>query len=310
MSWRPAASPGDPRAPTCRSRPAAPGCAGWKTPWACRCWNGAGAGSPPGPAGEALARHARVLLQYTDRMRDDLGGYARGLRGQVRLWCNTAGMAEHLPEPLADFLARHPDVDVDLREHPSHRIAQAVREGAADLGIVSDTVDLSNLDHAPFRPDPLVLVAPAGHPVATRRSVRFAETLAYDHVCLAGASALALHLEDHALRAGHRMRIRVRTGGFDALVRMVARGAGLGIVPRAAARGRRAGIARIALDEPWAERRLALCARDFGALAPYARALVAALAHQRAANTASSADASSTFNAHASNSLSDAAASR
>ncbi|MDX3906874.1 MAG: LysR substrate-binding domain-containing protein [Pigmentiphaga sp.] len=239
----------------------------------------------PTPAGQALARHAR-LLQYAERMQDDLGHYARGLRGQVRLWCNTAGMSVHLPEPLADFLVRHPEVDVELQEHPSHRIAHAVREGAADLGIVSDAVDLAGLAHAPFRPDPLVLVAPAGHPLATGRPVRFTGTLDYDYVGLAQDSALALHLEDHALRAGRRLRIRVRAGGLDALVRMVARGVGLGIVPEAAACGPCEGVVAIRLDEPWAERRLMLCARDFDALAPYARGLVAGLLAPEAAGRA------------------------
>ncbi|VCU68000.1 HTH-type transcriptional regulator CysL [Pigmentiphaga humi] len=235
-------------------------------------------GVAPTAAGEALARHARLMLQEADRLVDDLGGYARGLRGQVRLWANSSAAAEHLPEPLADFLVAHPDMDVDLQHHPSHRTAQAVREGVADLGVVSDAMDLAGLARAPFRDDPLVLLAPRGHPLAGRGTVRFGDTLEHDYVGLGAANALALHLEDHALRAGRRMRLRVRAETAEALVRMVARGAGLGIVPRASlGRGRHPELVRLALGETWANRRLVLCARDFAALPGHARALVQAL---------------------------------
>ena len=49
-------------------------------------------------------------------MRGELGEYARGLKGHVRLLANPAAMAEHLPEALAAFLAANPNVDVDLDE--------------------------------------------------------------------------------------------------------------------------------------------------------------------------------------------------
>lgn len=76
-------------------------------------------GVRPTPAGRALLHHARAVMGQVERMRGELGEYAHGLKGHVRLLANTAAMAEHLPEALAAFLAENPNVDVDLDERPS-----------------------------------------------------------------------------------------------------------------------------------------------------------------------------------------------
>ncbi|HWT67823.1 MAG TPA: LysR substrate-binding domain-containing protein [Pseudomonas sp.] len=236
-------------------------------------------GVTPTPAGKALAQHARLLLQQAERMQQDLAEYAKGVKGQVRLLCNTTAIAEHLPEVLADFLCRHPNLDIDLQEMPSLRIVHALRLGAADLGIVSDAVDTHTLQTLPFRDDPLALIVPIGHPLAGGATPRFSDTLGYDYVGLAADSALSVYLEEQALHAGVRMQIRIRVEGFDGVIRMVARGAGLAIVPLAAIQRRPADqpLKSFTLEENWAQRKLLLCARSFTDLPGYARTLLDAL---------------------------------
>jgi DNA-binding transcriptional LysR family regulator len=236
-------------------------------------------GVTPTPAGKALARHARVLLQQAQRMQQDLAEYANGVKGQVRLLCNTTAITEYLPELLADFLREYPNLDIDLQELPSARITHALRQGAADLGIVSDAVDTTDLQTRAFRNDPLVLIVPHEHPLAQASSVSFADTLHHDYIGLNANSALAVYLEEQALHAGSRMQIRIRADGFEGVMRMVARGAGLAIVPLAAIERVPVGptFKRLALQESWAQRKLLLCARDFVALPGYAKALLHAL---------------------------------
>ncbi|UCP08961.1 LysR family transcriptional regulator [Pseudomonas sp. MM213] len=244
-------------------------------------------GVTPTSAGKALAQHARLLLQHADRMQQDLAEYAKGVKGQVRLLCNTTAITEYLPEVLADFLCRHPNLDIDLQELPSLRIVHALHQGAADLGIVSDAVDTHALETQPFRDDPLVLIMPLGHPLADGATPSFSETLHHDYVGLSANSALAVYLEEQALHAGMRMQIRIRAEGFDGVIRMVARGAGLAIVPLAAIERRAVDqpFKHVALQEAWAQRKLLLCAPSFAGLPGYARALLDALC---AANRAGS----------------------
>ncbi|KFE53353.1 LysR family transcriptional regulator [Pseudomonas syringae] len=239
-------------------------------------------GVTPTPAGKALAQHARLILQQVERMQMDLADYRKGFKGRVRLLCNSSTLSEHLPELLAEFLVNHPNTDVDVEEQPSLRILHAVRNGTADIGIISDAVDTSDLQTRPFRADPLALIMPLDHPLQTEQNVRFSQTLDYEFVGLAVNSALAIYLEEQALHVGKRLHIRVRAEGFDAAIRMVSHGAGLSIVPLAAVE-RWQATARfksIPLSDAWADRQLLLCATDFDALPGYAQVLLEALRSQ------------------------------
>jgi molybdate transport repressor ModE-like protein len=152
------------------------------------------------PAGRTLLHHARLVTGQMERMRGELGEYARGLKGHVRLLANTAAAAEFLPEILAAFLAANPSVDVDLDERPSPEVARAVAEGLAEIGIAAAHADFSGLVAMPFRTDRLMLVVPCGHKLASRGRVAFVEALGSEFVGLSGDSALGGHLAEHAAR--------------------------------------------------------------------------------------------------------------
>ncbi|UTL81939.1 LysR family transcriptional regulator [Pseudomonas putida] len=237
-------------------------------------------GVQPTPAGQALLQHARLIGQQVERLQFELGQYAQGQQGQVRLLCNTAALTEYLPELLAGYLADNPGVSVDVQEMPSLRIVQSITQGMADLGIISTAAPSTHLQTLPFRDDPLALITPLAHPLSSEPAPSFIDSLAHGHVGLGANSALALYLEEQALREGRRMRVRVRAEGFDGVIRMVAGGAGVGVVPLAAVK-RWEGLLPlhwVALREDWANRRLLLCARVFAGLPGYAAGLVERLA--------------------------------
>src|SRR3954462_11063564 len=62
-------------------------------------------GVTPTQAGRTLFLHACTSLGQAEGMREDLGAYAGGLAGQVRVLSNTNALTEFLPETLSSFLA-------------------------------------------------------------------------------------------------------------------------------------------------------------------------------------------------------------
>src|SRR5215204_5412664 len=98
-------------------------------------------GVTPTQAGRTLLQHARTILRQTERLREDLGAYAGGSAGQVRVLSNTNALTEFLPETLSAFLAAHPNVSVDLEERLSDEIVGLIAEGVADIGVVAGTLD-------------------------------------------------------------------------------------------------------------------------------------------------------------------------
>jgi DNA-binding transcriptional LysR family regulator len=233
-------------------------------------------GVTPTQAGRTLLQHARAILRQAERLREDLGAYAGGLAGQIRVLSNTNALTEFLPEALSSFLAAHPNVSVDLEERLSDEIVGLVAEGVADLGIVAGTVDMSALETFPFRKDRFVLVVARDHALAKRNRIAFAQVLEHDFVGLDRASAIQRFLADKAARIGQPLRLRVQLRSFDAVCRLVERNVGIGIVPESTAR-RTTGtmaIAAVALTDAWAARELTICVRSTRELPPYARQLV------------------------------------
>jgi DNA-binding transcriptional LysR family regulator len=243
-------------------------------------------GVAPTAAGLTLVHHARVVLAQMERMRGELGEYALGLKGHVRVLCNTAALTEFLPEALGRFMAGNPNVNIDLEERLSVDIVQAVVDGMADLGIVADAIAMWGLEQYPFRLDRLVVVMARGHPLQLllrekkARTIPFADTLDYAFIGLAGDSALQRYLGEHAARAGKPLFPRIRLRSFDAICRLVASGAGIGIVPATAARAcqRSLKLYSVPLADAWAERRLTICVRRLADLPLHARRLISALA--------------------------------
>jgi DNA-binding transcriptional LysR family regulator len=232
-------------------------------------------GVRPTAAGEALLRHARAVLAQLAQLRGELAQHGRGLRGQVRLMCNTSALVQHLPPLLADFLRRHPAIDAAVEESASHLTVQALRQDAADMGIVSDVADTAGLHTVAWRHDPLVLVLPRGHTLAASRRVAFAQALAHELVGYAPASALHAHLSLQAAQLGRPMRLRAQLGSFEAVCTLVAQGVGAAVMP-AAVLARAGGGARLStrpLSDAWARRTLLLCARPGLAAAQPARQL-------------------------------------
>ena len=231
------------------------------------------------PAGRCLVEHARLILQQVERMRGDLGAFARGLSGSVRLLSNTAALSEHLPEVLAKYLADNPTISLDIEERESADIAAALASGAADVGIASAAALPDTIEQFPFRDDALVLVLPHGDGLGRKRALALADVVDRAFVSLPPGSALQRHIAGHAARLGKTLQIRARVTSFDDVCRMVEASAGIGIVPEASAARCRPGmrIEVVRLSDPWASRRLAICVRHLSSLPAGAQRLVAHL---------------------------------
>jgi DNA-binding transcriptional LysR family regulator len=235
------------------------------------------------PAGIALVHHAQLIVQQLERMRGELSEYADGFRGRVRLFANTTASAEFLPSALAVFLSRNAQIDIDLEEHSSRDIVRAVAGDLAEIGIVGDEVNpAKELQTFPFAEDRLVMIVPRDHAASRQRSIAFRDALAFDHVGLPAGNALQDTIEDHAARAGRRLKLRVRLPGFDGVCQVVGSGIGVAVVPATAARRYQRGAAFriIPLIDTWAPRRLTICVRNLAALSPHPQRLVE---HLRAA---------------------------
>ncbi|MDQ6640541.1 MAG: LysR family transcriptional regulator [Pseudomonadota bacterium] len=243
------------------------------------------------PAGLALLENARSVLFTMDRIVADAASFSGGLQGHVRLIATASAIAEALLDDIASFM-REPaneNILVDIEERFSRDLVRQLRDGNASLGVCWDNVDFEGLGHRPYRRDRLALAVYAGHSLAGRESVRFEETLEFDHVGLPPQAAVHTMLQRAAARAGRTISYRVIVSNFDAALRVVAANLGVSVVPLEVGRRSAVGvdIQLIPIADAWAERSFAICFRQLEALPPASRHLVAYLEGRAAEATRS-----------------------
>jgi DNA-binding transcriptional LysR family regulator len=228
----------------------------------------------PTPAGLALVSHARQVLQQVGRLAGELSEYAKGLKGRVRLHSNSSALTQFLPEQLATFSARYPEIRLEIEERRTHDVGRAVAAGEADVGVIVQTVP-DGLQAWPYRSDRLAAVLPRKHALR-KRSVAFAELLDYDFACLDTSTAITRALIAAAERVNRPLRMRVQVWSFEAMCRLVQAGLGVGVMPEGAGASfaTSLGLRFVPLTDSWALRQHFICVRDFDALPVHARRLV------------------------------------
>ena len=239
-------------------------------------------GVEPTPAGQSLLEHARTMLASADQIEREMGDYALGVRGQVRILATASVMAESLADDVAGFLQvpAHHDIRISMEERVSPEVIRGIKEGVASVGICWDAADLSGLQSCGYRHDNLAIVAHPSHPLAGHDSLAFEQTLDYEHVSLPVQSAVQVLLQRAAALRGKAIVHRVIVSNFEAVLRVVRANLAISVVPREVAEpyARTYGLRVMPLTDDWARRRFAICFRDEAGLSAAARVLVRHLA--------------------------------
>jgi len=203
-------------------------------------------------------------------------GATQSLTGHVRIAANLSTITQFLPTDLESFLKKQPLIDVHLEEKVSTAVVSAVQENACDIGLIVEGPKVDGLELIPYKTDRLVLTVPPGHALAEKKSVRFADTLAYDYVGLHTGSQINLALQRAAAECDKGWRCRMQVHTYDALAAMVQAGLGIGMLPEKMAHlfAKAMNVRVVELDEPWTQRNHAIVIRSYDALQAASKRLI------------------------------------
>ncbi|MFC4906189.1 LysR family transcriptional regulator [Actinomadura gamaensis] len=200
-------------------------------------------GVRPTPAGEHLLPHARALLErYADTARA-LESLRRVDAGTLRLGAFSTANAVLVPRALTRFGARHPGVDIRLREGLTEVLLPALDAGELDLALVSTHKQggLAPADLVALGDDPLLVALPEGHRLARRRTVPLAG-LADENWIVADDAAAVAALHARCAPAGFVPRTPLRVAEWTSKLGLVAAGFGVTLVPALAVGGVREDV--------------------------------------------------------------------
>ena len=227
-------------------------------------------------AGHAVMQHALRLFQGFEQFSNELGEYAKGIKGHVRLWANMSSLTEFLPSALASFLKQHPEIQVEVEEQISGDIVKALIDGIADIGVLADGTPTAGLNTKIIGHDELVIVCSNTHPIKSKKSISFEECLDYDFVGLNRGSSLLELTSRQAERLGKQMRLRIQVRSYDAMCQMIAVNLGVGVLPlqACAPQIKAMDLKAVHLEESWAKRNLLLANKANGYQSPACTLLI------------------------------------
>jgi DNA-binding transcriptional LysR family regulator len=131
----------------------------------------------PTDAGRVLEVHARAALASVRAIPEGLAALRGLLSGTLRIASIQTLNATLLPRVLAEFARRHPGVGVRVLTCPTGELAEVVRDGRADVGLVAGMPvrESAGLSASPLYDEEFVAVVRADDPLARRRRVPLAD---------------------------------------------------------------------------------------------------------------------------------------
>jgi LysR family hydrogen peroxide-inducible transcriptional activator len=185
----------------------------------------------PTPAGSELVEHARRALIEIDAFVEAARGFREPLAGPLRMGVIPTVAPYVLPVAVPRLRRAFPRLKLFLHEAQTARLVELLRAGKLDLALLALEAELGELESEPLYTDPFVVAVPQGHALGQRASVREADLAEGEVLLLADGHCLREQALDLCRRARAHEAGDFRATSLNTLVRMVAGGIGITLLP-------------------------------------------------------------------------------
>jgi len=201
-------------------------------------------------AGEAVCRRAATMLSEREYLVDELAEL-RGLRrGRLKLGLPSLGSSTLFAPLFAAFRKRYPGIEIELQEHGSKRLEEAVSSGEIELGVSLLPVP-NDFEWQPVCNEPLLALLPAGHALGKRSAVKFVELAHEPFILFERGFALNAIIDAACRRRRITLVEAARSGHADFIIALVSAGLGVALLPRLVVTARRPlSVETVLVDEP------------------------------------------------------------
>lgn len=195
------------------------------------------------PAGAVFLTHIRRVFEALDLGMHEAKRASVGETGRVVVGYPSSLAYSGITEILRAFRTRFPSVELSLREMPPQEQIEALKEGWLDVGFVRGPLDDASLGHQCVRREPLVVVLPEDHPLASHKRISLKQLAREPFVAFPRQRGPAFFDQIIALcqDAGFSPRIVQEAPQLD-IVSLVAAGFGVSILPESIRNVRRQGL--------------------------------------------------------------------
>ncbi len=187
-------------------------------------------GAIPTLAGREVHDRARAILDASQALVNRFDTPQNGLTGTVRFGASGTLGPYLLPHVIARLHARHPDLQLFIREGPPETLAAGLARGEFDMILVQLPVRGDVRPIRLFR-EPLEVVVARDHPFAGRDRIPREELRGQTVLALGRSFGLRQQVADLCETLGARMRADYEGNTLDSIRLMVGMGMGIAFLP-------------------------------------------------------------------------------
>ena len=190
------------------------------------------------PAGEAFVRQAQVALEATRRIPEEVAAVTGQVRGHLSLGAISALGSIDIVALIADFHARHAQVEIQLSQAGSESLLEQVRDRRLDIALVGLWQNERLPDGIEYRhlaQERLVALLPLKHPLASRKHLKLEHLATLPLVDYPRSSSARLQTDKAFSAAGVPQQVRFEVNHLDLIVQFVSRGLATGLIPESVA---------------------------------------------------------------------------
>ncbi|MCC7320433.1 MAG: LysR family transcriptional regulator [Rubellimicrobium sp.] len=182
-------------------------------------------------AGQAFARGALSGLAEIDRAAQEVRDLGRLSRGAVRIAAPPLLAAAISPRLLAEAARLHPGLEIRIEDVATDRIVEQIIAGRADLGVGTFAAGEPGLEGQSAVQDRLMAFFAAGHPLARRDSLSWADLAGERLIALTRESNIRLLVEFGFDGAGLPLRPALEVHQIHTALALAEAGAGVAVLP-------------------------------------------------------------------------------
>lgn len=182
-------------------------------------------------AGEEVYAACQRLFQTFCELEEAIADIRGVNAGKLRIATTTAG--EYLLPPLlAEFVQRHPGIEVSVDVTSREAVLERLSRDADDLYLLTNAPENDAIAAHAILPNPLIALAPAAHPLTQEKNIAF-ERFATEPL-LVREQGSGTRLAVDRLFAGHGLQplVRMELGSNEAIKEAIIAGLGVSLMYR------------------------------------------------------------------------------
>lgn len=191
-------------------------------------------------AGAILQATAQKILQDVDAAKAKISTTKHKLSGVLKIAASTIPEEHLLPSLIAEFQKMHPDIKFKIKTEDSVSSLLSLQANDVDFAATGSLRGyVEKFDALEIGEEELVLVAPCGHALSSRKSVKLEEILQYPYVNREETSGTRAEIERIFESAGLSpagLKTTLELGSTESVITAVSEGRGISIVSSIASR--------------------------------------------------------------------------